>query len=100
MCATGVGAVCPSGVAEALAAVRAGLDYLASADAAELTGAERADCLRELAAAESVHLAATGRILSAFDAAEDCTADGQISARAWLRWQARMTRPAAAVAVA
>src|SRR5215469_11904714 len=90
----------PSTVAEALSAVRAGLDWLASADATGLTGAERADCLRALAAAESVQLAATSKIVSAFDAAEDYAADGQGGSRAWLRWQARMTRPAAGAAMA
>src|SRR5215469_1927813 len=90
----------PSTVAEALSAVRAGLDWLASADATGLTGAERADCLRALAAAESVQLAATSKIASAFERAEDYAADGQGGSRAWLRWQARMTRPAAGAAMA
>jgi hypothetical protein len=85
---------------QALAFIRAGLDWLASADATELTGAERAECLRALAQAESVHLAATARILSAFDAAEDYVADGQGGPRAWLRWQTRLTRPAAATTMA
>jgi hypothetical protein len=87
-------------VAEALSAVRAGLEFLAAADATALTGAERADCLRELAAAESVQLAATSRILRAFDTAEDYVADGQGGPRVWLAWQARMTRPAAGAAMA
>src|SRR5215469_11532392 len=90
----------PSTVAEALSAVRAGLDWLASADATGLTGAERADCLRALAAAQSVQLAATSRIVLAFDAAEDCAADGQGGPRAWLRWQTRVSRPAAAATMA
>jgi Domain of unknown function (DUF222) len=90
----------PSTVAEALSAVRAGLDWLAAADATGLTGSERAGVLRGLAAAESVQLAATARVLSAFDAAEDYAADGQGGPRAWLRWQARMTRPAAGAAMA
>ena len=89
-----------SSAADALAAVRAGLDWLAAADATDLTGAERSDCLRGLAAAESVHLAATSRILRAFDTAEDYAADGQGGPRAWLAWQARMTRSAAGAAMA
>jgi len=56
--------------------------------------------LRGLAAAESVQLAAGARVLAAFDAAEDFTADGQGGPRAWLCWQARMTRPAAGAAMA
>ena len=90
----------PSTSAEALALVGAGLDWLASADATKLTGAERADCLRALAAAESVHLAATAKVLSAFDAAEDYIADGQGGPWAWLRWQTRLTRQAAVTAMA
>ncbi len=101
--APGAGAVpgagaAPASVAEALAAVRAGLEYLATADPAELTTGEQADCIRGLAAAESVHVAAAARVLAAFDAANGYAAYGQISARAWLRWQTRVTSPAAAAA--
>ena len=88
----------PANAAEALAAVRAGLDYLATADPTELTTGEQADCIRGLAAAESVHLAAASRLLAGFDTANGYAAYGQISARAWLRWQTRVTRPAAAAA--
>jgi hypothetical protein len=100
MCQTAATAAGPSTSAEALAFVRAGLDWLAAADATHLTGAERADCLRGLAAAESVHLAATARIVSAFDAAEDYASDGQGGPRAWLAWQTRVSRPAAATTMA
>ena len=88
----------PANAAEALAAVRAGLDYLAAADPTELTTDEQADCIRGLAAAESVHISAASRMLAAFDAANGYAAYGQISARAWLRWQTRVTSPAAAAA--
>jgi hypothetical protein len=47
-----------------------------------------------------VHLAATANIVSAFDAAEDYVADGQGGPRALLRWQARLTRQAAATTMA
>jgi hypothetical protein len=90
----------PRSAAEALAFVRNGLDWLAAADPASLTGAERAELLRGLAAAESVHLAATTRVLSAFAAAEDYTADGQGGPRTWLAWQTRATRPAAGAVLA
>jgi len=101
MCLTTAGtAVGPSNAAEAVALVRSGLDWLASVDASELTGTERADCLLALSAAESVQLAATSRIASAFDAGLDYTADGQGGSPAWLRWQARMTRPAAGAVMA
>jgi hypothetical protein len=80
--------------------MRAGLDWLAAADATELTGGERAEVLHALAAAESVHLAATAKVVSAFDAAGDFEADGQSGPRAWLRWQTRISRPAAAATMA
>lgn len=90
----------PASAAQALAAVREGLAYLAAANASELTAAEQADCLRSLAAAESVHLAATARILRAFDSSDGFVSDGQATAKAWLRWQTRITRPAAGAATA
>jgi hypothetical protein len=90
----------PQSAAQALALARNGLDWLAAADPADLTGAERAEVLRGLAAVESVHLAATSRVLSAFDQAEDYAADGQGGTRTWLCWQTRTTRVAAASATA
>ena len=90
----------PSTAAQALAFARAGLGYLAAADAADLTGSERADLLRGLAAAESQQLAAKSAVLAGFDRAGDCAADGQASAKSWLVWQARVSRAAAGAAVA
>ncbi len=86
--------------AEALAAVRAGLAFLATVDATELTTAEQADVLRGLASAESVHLAATSSVLRAFTASRGCIDDAQPTARSWLRWQARITNGAAGAAMA
>ena len=90
----------PSTAAEALACARAGLAFLATVDAASLTGAERADLLRGLCQAESQHLAARSTVLAGFDRAGDYTGDAAASAKSWLRWQARVTRPAAGAAVA
>ena len=89
----------PSSVAEALAAVRAGLAYLNQVPAAELPGAVQADCLRELARAESAYLAAHARMLGAFAASGAHEDDGQQSERAWLKWQTQITKGAAAGAV-
>jgi hypothetical protein len=86
----------PANAAGALAAIHAGLAYLATADAAGLTTEEQADCIRALAAAESIHVAASARVLAAFDATSGFAAYGQISARQWLRWQTRVTNAAAA----
>ena len=88
----------PATAADALAAVRSGLDFLATADTAALTTTEQADCIRGLASCESVHLAAMARILGAFNAAGGHAADGQITVRSWLRWQTRSTSAAAGVA--
>ena len=53
----------PSAVGEALAAVQAGLAYLNQVAAADLPGVVQADCLRELAKAESAYTAAHARML-------------------------------------
>ena len=85
--------------AEALAAVRDGLAFLNAVDAADLPVAVQAECLRGLARAESAHTAAHARLLAAFDSGGGYEDDGQGSARVWLRWQARVTRGAAAGAI-
>jgi Domain of unknown function (DUF222)/HNH endonuclease len=92
------GQVQPGSAADAIAAVRAGLAYLTAA-AAGLTAAEQAECLRGLAAAEAQHVAATAAVVSAFDAGAGPAGDGQATARAWLRWQTRVTGAAAGSAV-
>jgi hypothetical protein len=74
---------------------RAALAWLAGTDAAALTAAERAECLRILEQAESARTAARASILSAFRASDDCRDDGHGSARTWLTWQTRITDGAA-----
>jgi hypothetical protein len=85
----------PSSAAEALAAVEAGLEFLTAADVAGWPAEALAGCLRALGRVESGHLAAQSRVLAAFNAQAGFEADGQASARAWLRWQAQLTGPAA-----
>ena len=77
----------------------AALGYLASADMASLPAAAQAECLRGLERAESLHTAARAGALAAFISGGGCEDDGQGSARAWLRWQTRVTSGAAAGAV-
>ena len=77
----------------------AALAYLASADMASLPAAAQAECLRGLERAESLHTAARAGVLAAFMSCGGCEDDGQGSARAWLRWQTRVTSGAAAGAV-
>src|SRR5580692_12789089 len=89
----------PATVGEALAAVRAGLAFLNQVPAADLPGAVQADCLRELARAESAYTAAHAAMLGAFAASGAHEDDGQQSERAWLKWQTQITKGAAAGAV-
>ena len=81
--------------------LRAGLEYLARADAAEWTAGLQADCLRALAVAESQHAAAHARVLAAFAVPGGGLAgDGHRSPRVWLTWQTKATRRAAAAQAA
>src|ERR1700728_4126511 len=93
--AAGAGAV-PVSAAQAIAMAHAGLAYLASADMASLPAAAQAECLRGLERAGSLHTAARAGALAAFISSGGCEDDGQGSARAWLRWQTRITGGAAA----
>jgi hypothetical protein len=86
----------PSTVAEALAAVRAGLAFLNDVAAGDLPGVVQAECLRQLARAESAYTAAHARMLGAFSASGAHEDDGQQTARAWLKWQTQITGGAAA----
>ena len=86
----------PASVAGALDAISAGLAFLNALDAADLATRVQADCLKALARAESAHTAAQASMLAAFSAQGGCEDDGQHTARAWLKWQARITAGAAA----
>jgi hypothetical protein len=83
-------------VGEALDMVRAGLGYLAAADAAQLPAATQAECLRELERADAVATAARASMLAGFTAGQGYSGDAAYSARAWLIHQTRIT-PGAAV---
>src|SRR5215469_7138032 len=99
MCVPEGSPVTVSDAGKAVAAVRAGLGFLAGLDARELTGAEQADLLRALAGVESMQLAAASNVLMAFTFADHCLADAHRTARSWLRWQTRVTTAAAGGAV-
>src|SRR5438876_617412 len=83
-------------VGEALDMVRAGLGYLAAADAAQLSAATQAECLRGLEQAGAVLTAARASVLAGFTAGQGYADDAAYSARAWLIHQTRIT-PGAAV---
>ena len=89
----------PSSVSEALRMLDSSLDYLNAADAASLPSAVQAEALRALERADAKRTAAQARMLAAFAGQAAYEADGQGSAGAWLRWQTRVTRGAAAGAV-
>ena len=86
----------PSSAGQAMEMVLAGLGWLASADLASAPAVVQAECLRGLERAASVQVAARSAVLSAFDAQCGFEDDGQGTARTWLRWQTRITNPAAA----
>jgi hypothetical protein len=99
MCLSGQPPAAPATAAEAVAMARAGLAWLAAADATALTGIEQAECLRGLERAEAVHTAARATVLAAFCSGGGYEDDGHGSAKTWLRWQTRVTPGAAAGAM-
>ena len=99
MCLPGQPPAPPASAGEALAAIRAGLDYLNGSDVASLTTAEQAVCLRALEQATARHTAARSKVLAAFHAQDGCAGDGHGSARTWLMWQTRISGGAASDAI-
>jgi hypothetical protein len=89
-------ATAPSSAREALDMVRAGLAYLAAADAAQLSVATQAGCLRELEQADAVLTAARAFVLAGFTAGQGYADDADYSARSWLIHHTHIT-PGAAV---
>jgi len=85
----------PACAREALDMVRAGLGYLAAADAAQLAAATQAECLRELEQAGAIATAARASILAGFTAGQGYAGDAAYSARSWLIHQTHITSGAA-----
>ena len=75
--------------------VRAGLGYLAAADAAQLPAATQAECLRELEQHDAMATAARAGFLAAFTAGQGHAGDGDYSAVSWLIHRTGITRGAA-----
>ena len=75
--------------------VRAGLGYLAAADAAQLSAATQAECLRELEQAGAVLTAARAFVQAGFTAGQGYADDAEYSAVSWLIHQTHITRGAA-----
>ena len=75
--------------------VRAGLGYLAAADATQLAAETQAECLAGLEQADAVATAARASILAAFTAGKGYSGDADYSARSWLIHRTGITRGAA-----
>ena len=85
----------PACAREALDMVRAGLGYLAAADATRLAAATQAECLRELEQAGAVATAARAAMLAAFTAGQGYAGDAEYGAVSWLIHRTGITRGAA-----
>ena len=85
----------PANAREALDMVRAGLGYLAAADAAQLPAVTQAECLRELEQDDAMATAARAGFLAAFTAGQGPAGDGDYSAVSWLIHRTGITRGAA-----
>jgi hypothetical protein len=90
----------PDSVPSALTLLDQLMDYLNAADMAGLPTDTQAAALKSLETVEAKHTTARAALLSAFSAGGGPEADGHGVARTWLRWQTRITRGAAASAVA
>jgi len=82
-------------VSEALDMVRAGLAFVAAADATELSTEEQAETLRDLERANSILSAARTCVLGTFTAGKGYSADADYSPRSWLMHQTGVTPGAA-----
>jgi len=90
-----VSTAAPASASQAMEMVRAGLGYLAAADATAMAAETQAQCLRMLEQAHAMYTAARTCVLAAFTAAQGYSADGDYSPRAWLINQTRITKGAA-----
>ena len=77
---------------EAMDMVRAGLGYLAAADATAMAAETQARCLQMLEQANSMGTAARASILAAFTSGQGYCADADYSPRAWLIRKTRITK--------
>jgi hypothetical protein len=80
---------------DAMAMVRAGLRFLAAADATQMPVQTQAECLQMLEQADAISTAARASVLSAFTTGQGYSADADYSARAWLINRTRITKGAA-----
>src|SRR5262249_2155998 len=70
-------------VADAMAAVQAGLRFLAAADATQMSAQAQAEALQMMERATAIVTAARASVLSAFTSGQGYSADADYSPRAW-----------------
>ena len=85
----------PKNVAEALQMLRAGMGYLAGADATEMVVDEQAQCLQVMELMKAMGTAAHAWTLAAFIAAQGHHEDGCYSPKSWLVNHLGITKAAA-----
>jgi hypothetical protein len=78
--------------ADAMAAVQAGLRFLAAADATQMSAQAQAEALQMMERANAIVTAARASVLSAFSSGQGYSADADYSPRAWLIHKTRVTK--------
>jgi len=86
----------PVNASQALEMVRAGMGFLAAADATAMPAAMQAECLQGLEEIDSVETVARASVLRAFSAGQGYCGDGEYSAKTWLVHRTRVSRGTAA----
>ena len=79
-------------VADAMAAVQAGLRFVAAADATRMPAQAQAEALQMMERANAIVTAARASVLSAFTSDQGYSADADYSPRAWLIHKTRVTK--------
>ena len=77
-------------IADAMAAVQAGLRFVAAADATRMSS--QAQALQMMERANAIVTAARASVLSAFTSGQGYSADADYSPRAWLIHKTRVTK--------
>jgi hypothetical protein len=75
-----------------MAVVQAGLRFVASADATQMSAQAQAECLQMMERADAIVTAARASVLSAFTSGQGYSADADYSPRAWLIHKTRVTK--------
>jgi hypothetical protein len=79
-------------VADAMAAVQAGLRFVADTDATRMSAQAQAEALQMMERANAIVTAARASVLSAFTSGQGYSADADYSPRAWLIHKTRVTK--------